>query len=181
MNCPLQREETGDVLLDYSARRLDAARTAVLEQHMEKCPKCASFRSDQALLWDALDTWEPMPVSRDFNRRLWQRIDAAAAAPWYTRVAESLRFANWKPVFPLAAAVLVIAGGFLLDQRDSREPAPGINVEAGSVKTGSVKTGSVQGVSMTEVDQLEQTLDDIQLLHQLDTVTAPTDRSSKQI
>jgi anti-sigma factor RsiW len=171
MNCPLQREETADVLLDYSGGRLDAARAAILEQHMEICPRCASFRSDQALVWDALDAWEPMPVSRDFNRRLWQRIDAAAAAPWYTRLLDSLRFANWKPVFPLAAAVLVIAGGFLLDQRGFREAAPGINVQG----------DSVQGVSMTEADQLEQTLDDIQLLHQLDTVTAPADGSSKRM
>jgi hypothetical protein len=162
MNCPLQKEETADVLLDYSAMRLDAARTAILEHHMEACPKCMAFRNDQALVWDALDEWEPMPVSQDFNRRLWQRIDAAAAAPWYTRLGDSLRFANWKPVFPLAAAFLVIAGGFLLDHRSYREASPGINPEI----------GTVQGVSMTEADQLEQTLDDIQLLHQLDSVTA---------
>ena len=39
------------------------------------------FRSEQAAVWEALDVWEPAPVSVDFNRKLWRRIDAAAADP----------------------------------------------------------------------------------------------------
>jgi hypothetical protein len=161
MTCPLQTEQI-DLLLDYSAGRLDARGTAILaelEQHMETCADCASFRKEQKAVWDALDLWEPAPVSMDFNRRLWQRIDTAAAAPWYTSLAESLQFANWKPVIPLTAAVLMIAAGFLLDHPGARNSAPGI--------------------SMREADQVEQTLDDIQLLHQLDAVTpvgAPDER-----
>ncbi|MGA2713706.1 MAG: hypothetical protein ABSG41_11430 [Bryobacteraceae bacterium] len=164
MDCPLQREETADLLLDYSARRLDAARAVLLERHMENCLECSKFRAEQAVVWDALDRWEPMPVSTDFNRRLWQRIDAAANAPWYRSLADSLRFANWKPVFPLAAAILAIAGGFLLDHpgKEVADPAE-----------------SVQGVSVTQADQLEQTLDDIQMLRQLDTANAPSGGSSK--
>jgi len=150
MSCPLQTEET-DLLLDYSAGRLDAVRAAALAHHMETCPDCASFRMEQKTVWDALDAWEPAPVSMDFNRRLWQRIEAAAAVPWYQSLAESLRFANWKPVVPLTAAILVIAAGFLLDHpRAKNNPAP--------------------GVSVTEANQVEQTLDDIQLLDQLDAV-----------
>jgi anti-sigma factor RsiW len=152
MTCPLQTEET-DLLLDYSAGRLDARRTAILAQHMENCPECASFRLEQKAVWDALDLWEPAPVSMDFNRRLWQRIGAAASAPWYIDLAESLRFANWKPAIPLTAAILMIAAGFLLDHPGTRT--------------------SATGVSVREADQVEQTLDDIQLLHQLDAVTPP--------
>src|SRR5580658_3433416 len=77
MTCPLQMEET-DLLLDYSAGRLDARRAAMLAQHMETCSECATFRHDQKAVWDALDLWEPASVSMDFNRRLWQRIGAAA-------------------------------------------------------------------------------------------------------
>jgi hypothetical protein len=157
MTCPLQTEET-DLLLDDSAGRLarrglNANRAALLAQHMEKCPACAAFRTQQKAVWDALDLWEPPPVSMDFNRRLWKRIDDAAAAPWYVNLAESLRLANWKPMLPLTAAILVIAGGFLLDHPGGKNATP--------------------GVSVSEADQVEQTLDDIQLLHQLDAVTAP--------
>ena len=158
MTCPLQTEQT-DLLLDYSAGRLDARGMALLAQHMETCRDCASFANEQKAVWDALDLWEPAPVSVDFNRQLWQRIEAAAAAPWYQRLGESLRFANWKPVIPLTAAILVIATGFLLDHPGAPSPA--------------------QGVSVTEADQVEQTLDDIQLLQQLDPVTPPNGGNSK--
>lgn len=161
MTCPLQNKET-DLLLDAAAGRLahrgmDAARQAALLQHMDTCAECAAFRKEQKAVWKALDLWEPAPVSMDFNRRLWQRIDTAAAAPWYESFAEWLRFANWKPVIPLTAAILVIAGGFLLDHPGSKNTVP--------------------GVSVTEADQVEQTLDDIQLLRQLDGVTPPSGNS----
>ena len=68
MNCPLQREETQDLLLEYSAGRLDAAQAAMLEQHTENCAACSAFLVEQAAVWSALDAWEPMPVKMDFNR-----------------------------------------------------------------------------------------------------------------
>ena len=83
MNCPLKRVETTDLLLEYSAKRLDAAKAAMLERHVEVCAECSAFLAGQTAVWDALDAWEPPPVSMDFNRRLWQRIDRAAELPWY--------------------------------------------------------------------------------------------------
>lgn len=162
MICPLQNEETRDLLLDYSAGRLDAARAALLERHMETCAACGAFHAEQSAVWTALDAWEPMPASLDFNRRLWQRIDDAANAPWYRALIDSLRFGGWKPVFPVAVALLVIAGGFLLDHPRETKTAP---------------VPPVQGVSFREADQLEQTLDDLQLLRQLDSVPISADSS----
>jgi hypothetical protein len=149
MTCPLLTGET-DLLLDYSAGRLPAARTAAVAHHMAGCPGCAQFLTGQAAVWKALDEWEPAPVSVDFNRRLWQRIDAAAAVPWYKNFGEI-----WKPAIPLTAALLVIAAGFLLDH-------PG------------VRQTRVPGVTLQEANQVEQTLDDIQLLDQLDSVNSKT-------
>jgi hypothetical protein len=164
MTCPLKTEET-DLLLDYSAgrltARLGATKAAILARHVAICPDCAAFRNERTAVWHALDLWEPAPVSMDFNRRLWQRIEAVEAAPWYRRLGGSLRFANWKPVLPLTAAILVIAGGFLLDH-------PG-------------RQNAVPGVSVTEADQVEQTLDDIQLLQQLDAVAPVNGGNSKSM
>ncbi len=153
MNCPLQSEDTLDLLLDYSAGRLDSARSALLERHMERCEQCAAYRGEQTMLWNVLDTWEPEPVSLGFNRSLWQRIEAIAAEPWYRRFIQALRFGAWKPAFPLAAAACVITAGFLLDH-------------ANTVSSTVITTAA--GVSVAEVDQVEKTLDDIQLLRQLD-------------
>ena len=154
MQCPLKTGDT-DLLLDDAAgtlsrRGLDAITMAALSEHMETCADCLAFRAEQKSVWGALDLWEPAPVSQDFNRRLWHRIENAAAAPWYARLADSLRMASWKPLIPLTAAILVIAGGFLLDH------------------PGAPKT---HDVTIIEADQVEQTLDDIQLLRQLDLTT----------
>lgn len=156
MNCPLKTNET-DLLLDDAAgtlarRGLDAATMTALRAHMEICADCIAFRAGQKMVWDALDLWEPGPVSQDFNRQLWQRIEAAAAAPWYMRLADAIRMTSWKPLIPLTAAILVIVGGFLLDH-------PGTNAKK-----------TTPDVTIIEANQVEQTLDDIQLLRQLDVV-----------
>lgn len=162
-NCPSKSEEAIDLLLDYSAGRLDAQRTLLLERHMDGCADCAHFRHEQAAVWQALDAWEPAPVSIDFNRRLWQRIDADASSPWYSKaglrqLVDALRLAStksaMKPAIPLAVALLAIAGGFLMDHPGARTVQPNLSDSS--------------RVSISEADQVERTLDDIQLLHQFD-------------
>lgn len=148
MTCPLQTGET-DLLLDYVAGRMPDRRVA-LAQHMAGCQACTQFLTEQAAVWKALDEWDPAPVSMDFNRRLWQRIEAAAAVPWYRNFGEI-----WKPAIPLTAAILVITAGFLLDHPGARQTR-------------------VPGVTVQEANQVEQTLDDIQLLDQLDVVNSKT-------
>ncbi|HWE50084.1 MAG TPA: hypothetical protein VG273_09860 [Bryobacteraceae bacterium] len=162
MNCPLKTEEAG-LLLDYAAGRLDAQTTAMLNKHMQTCVECAAMLRDHATVWKALDAWEPAPVTLDFNRRLWQRIGAMEAAPWYERLADSMRMSHWKPALTLAVATLIIAAGFMLDHPGSRIGTPGA------------------GVSATEAEQVEQTLEDLQLLHQFDSATAPVNNVSKKM
>ena len=152
MHCPIRSEETADLLLAYTARRLDPARTQTLEQHMNTCPECARFRAGQELVWRALDAWEAPAVAPDFNRRLYQRIEAEAAAPWYKRLF-TLPLTTWKPAVPLAAACLLVVAGFILDH-----PSP---------VTTPAATPSIR-VTVTEAEQVESALDDLQLLRQLD-------------
>jgi hypothetical protein len=104
-------------------------------------------------------------VSVDFNRRMWRKIDAADAAPWYRKLADSLRLGAWKPAVPLAAAVVLVAAGFVMDHQ---RPVP---------VTPSVANAA--GVSVTEAEQVEKTLDDIQLLRQLDAAAGADSNSSK--
>jgi len=155
MNCPIQNEETAELLLAYTARRLDPAKTAILESHMDVCAQCAQFRTQQELVWQALDAWEAPPVTPDFNRRLYQRIESEAAAPWYTRLFTT-PWAMWKPAIPLACAAMLIMAGFVLDHPASLAPS----------------TSPAIRVSVTEAEQVENALDDLQLLRQLDTGAA---------
>jgi len=153
MNCPIRTEETAEILLAYTARRLDPVKTAILESHMDVCAQCAEFRVNQELVWQALDAWEAPPVTPDFNRRLYQRIEFEASAPWYVRLFTT-PWAMWKPAIPLACAGLLVVAGFVLDHPATMTaPTPG----APSIR-----------VSVTEAEQVENALDDLQLLRQLD-------------
>lgn len=170
MNCPLQSENTIDVLLDYSAGKLDRSRLARLEQHLLTCAECSAFLTSQNDLWQTLDAWEPEPISMDFNRRLWHRIDAEAALPWYRKLADLLRTGAWKPALPLAAAVLLVTTAFVMDHQGS---VPAIQ----GVQTASGVSAGASNAAPLDADQIETTLNDIQLLGQLDTSSAEPNSS----
>jgi hypothetical protein len=152
MNCPIGNAETAELLLAYTARRLDPARTGLLEEHMNVCEECAAFRAGQELVWQALDAWEAPAVTPDFNRRLYQRIEAEAAEPWFKRLFTT-PWSMWKPAIPLAAACLVVVAGFVLDH---------------PVAVSTPVASPAISVTVREAELVETALDDIQLLRQLD-------------
>ncbi|HEU5021395.1 MAG TPA: hypothetical protein VFT60_05875 [Bryobacteraceae bacterium] len=143
-HCP-----TEDVLLEYVAGALAGAQLAELELHTKECSRCDALVASQAAVWRSLNEWKPEPVSAGFNRELWRRIDADAAAPsWWA----GLRF--WKQVAPLAVVLALVVTGFVMD-RQSHPPAA---------------TSAAAAVSASEADQLERALDDLQLLEAVDSV-----------
>jgi anti-sigma factor RsiW len=150
-HCP-----TEDVLLDYVAGSLNAARKAEFERHAKECSRCDALVASQAAVWRSLDEWKPEPVSAGFNRELWRRIDADSAAPsWSERLAETLRLQFWKRVAPLGAVLALVVTGYVMDHHSSR-PVTG---------------PAAVTVSASEADQLERALDDLQLLEAVDTAS----------
>jgi anti-sigma factor RsiW len=162
MSCLAKNDENLDRLLAYSAGKLDMESTLTVERHLRVCPECAEFYAAQRGVWNALDAWEVPAVSEGFDRRLFERIEKASAAPWYLRWVDALRPLVAQPALPLALATLVVATGFLLDHPSSvRTPsrAPAIATAA-------------------DAEQIERTLDDLEMLRQFD---AGADDSSKSM
>lgn len=164
MKCPIESHETADLLLAYCARKLDAETTIVLERHMAGCPACREFQSGQQTVWDALDAWEAMPVSADFDRRLYRRIEEEAAhASWWSRIMRPFA-AMFGPglmsqgVPLVAAACLLLLAGVILVRPDS------VNVPEDLAS--GVRMESVQP------DQVESALDDVEMLKQFKATTA---------
>ena len=75
MRCPIETQESVDVLLAYASGKLDDARSEALELHLRECAACREFAEGQKAVWQALDRFEAPPVSADFDRALYQRID----------------------------------------------------------------------------------------------------------
>jgi hypothetical protein len=108
-----------------------------------------------------------MPVSAGFNRELWRRIDAGERTPWTSRFAEATRAAFWKQLAPLAIAAALMVTAFVLDHPVKR-----------SEKALTHATASII-VTASDAAQLERTLDDIQLLHEVDAESAQAAPNSK--
>ena len=149
MNCPLETPDNAQVLLDYSTRKLDAERTASLERQMEICPECREFAVGQQALWEALDTWEAAPVSPSFDRKLYERIEKEVSF-WdlLVRPFRPLMVRRGLPV--AAAACLLVMAGVLIQQ------------PAGS----PVAKQDMAQVESVQPEQVEQTLDAMEMLHE---------------
>src|SRR5579863_1600022 len=154
MTCPMVSQNS-EMLVAYAAGELDMESVALLERHLADCPACRSVVADQAALWKALDAWEAPTVSTDFNRRLYRRIDTEARLPWWERLTRPFRPMPLRHALPLtASAALLLMAGFLL-----QHPA---------------KIAPVEPRSPTvRADQVESTLEDLELLRQFGAVNSP--------
>ncbi len=151
-HCPLvSGEENVDILLDYCNRKLDPALAEIFEKHMEMCTACRAFAESQMAVWDALDAFEAMPVSADFDQKLMARIEREESSLW-RRVWNGMTAggtALWRPVVPVAAA-LVLAVGLWMRPAAPQPEAPAILAE-----------------SQMDVEQVETVLEDMEMLRQL--------------
>ena len=154
MDCPIKTQENTDWLLDYAAGRLRGERAAQFARHVETCGDCAGFVNAQQVVWNALDQWEPEVVSLDFDRRLYRSIEEVRSSSGLPRMLRRL-FGPlqplWRPVVPLAAACLLIVAGVMLH-------APQAVISPGD---------AAAHVEKIEPEQVERTLDDMQMLREL--------------
>ena len=156
MKCPIETQDNAELLLSYSARRLNPEITAILEAHMEVCPQCREFRDSQRTLWEALDQWEARPISADFNRRLYRKIEEQEKLGWWEHIFGAGRPMFLRPALPLAAtACLVLVAGFMIDN------------------PGRFVTPAPENPQAREVEQVERTLEDMEMLRQFNLVSTP--------
>jgi anti-sigma factor RsiW len=148
MKCPIETRENAELLLAYCTRKLDAESTAILERHMEMCPACREFASGQRAVWEALDAWEAEPVTLDFDRRLYRRVEQEVS--WWNLVMRPLRPVLVRQGLPIAAAAcLLVMAGLLLERPASAPPA--------------AQPQSAQ-VDALQPDQVEHALDTLHML-----------------
>jgi anti-sigma factor RsiW len=148
MICPLEIPDNAQVLIDYGARKLDSERTATLERHMEHCPSCREFVVEQRALWEAMDSWEAPPVSRDFDRRLYARVEREVSV--WEMLARPFRPLLVRQGLPIAAAAcLLVLAGVLIDQPPGSPVAP---------------QKDMAQVESVQPEQVEQALDAMEML-----------------
>jgi hypothetical protein len=159
MNCPTKRNEDAEILLDYCAQTLSPVQKAEFEIHLKQCADCSRIVDAQNEVWGSLDAWTPPPVSANFDARLYARIAQEQVAPawqtWLRRVFQPpVPYSLWKSAVPLGAACAVLALGLALRTPDAMDaPAHPSPVYPSMVHADKV-----------DIEQVEQTLDDIDIL-----------------
>ena len=160
MNCPLHVKEGAEILLDYCSQRMDPERAVDFRLHVADCVDCKQVVEAQEAVWAALDSYEAIPVSMDFDRKLWAKIDAEDAQPWWQRawirvtggpaIGWPNYLFNWKPILVAATACAALAGVMLVTTPDIRTPDPTMDVQ-----------------SQKLMEKVESALDDVDILNQV--------------
>ncbi len=57
MRCPLGLDESGELVIGYTARTLEPCAQIAFERHLQSCRACAESAAAQQAVWDALDEW----------------------------------------------------------------------------------------------------------------------------
>jgi anti-sigma factor RsiW len=154
--------ENADLVLEFVAGRLDAEAAARLERHLEVCPACREFAGGQRAVWEALDAWEAAPVSPDFDRRLYRRIEREIS--WWDRILGPFRPALVRRGLPIAAAAgLALMAAIIVVDRSAVRPAP--------------RKASIQ-VESLRPDQAESALEDMQMLQEINGLVRPDSAAS---
>jgi anti-sigma factor RsiW len=153
MNCPLGTRDNAEQLLDYCARRLDPNTSAILERHIAICPACREFAENQRAAWQALEAWEVEPVSADFDRRLYARIESDVS--WWQALLRPLRpvATHWNVAASAAGVFVVLTAGLLLNRPTAVAPTP--------------ETAQAQ-VETVQPEQVEHVLDAMDMLAEFD-------------
>jgi anti-sigma factor RsiW len=150
MNCPIE-DRNPEMLVAYAASELDLETARALERHLAGCAACRLMAADQTAVWKALDAWEAPAVSPDFDRRLYRRIDQGVRFSWWERLTRPFRPMPLRQALPLtASAGLLLIAGLLL-----QHPGP-------------IAPVARHGEAV-RANQVERTLDDLDLLRQFGT------------
>jgi negative regulator of sigma E activity len=100
----------------------------------------------QRAVWAALDELTPVPVSTNFDSKLYQRIAEEQRLAWWQRVLRADW--SWRPAMPVAAACVVLLVAFLV-----KNAGPSIALQQ-------------PAQPQLQIEQVERALDDMDMLKQ---------------
>jgi hypothetical protein len=161
MQCPSRRKEDADLLLSFCAQTLEPEKSDSLLRHIAECQDCRTFTEAQLAVWDLLDAWEPAPVSPDFDTKLFARIALEQAAPsLWQRIASPFSSLSWKPAFSVGTACIALFAVFLIRSPEASHFTP--------------------MVEKVDIEVVERSLDDMDMLTQIEPEPSAADSNSRK-
>jgi hypothetical protein len=123
----------------------------------------------QRSVWKALDSWSVNPPSGDFDCKLYTRIDeeersSSALEKWVCSIVARWSPFSWRAPVAVAAVCAMVALAILIDIPGAPRVVPPTEPQA--------RTEHV------DIEQVERTLDDMNMLRQFAPVLQPSDLAS---
>jgi anti-sigma factor RsiW len=171
MDCIKNNKQSAEILMDYCAGTADPALAAEIDAHAKTCAECRSLLEAQSAVWEMLDAWTPVEVSRDFDSRLYARIAGEQAGPawrrWWSRLtAPATPHAWWKPMVSLAVAGAIVSMALLVRMPEQNGM---VAQKSTTAVTEQAKARPTEAGAAEEIDlqQVEQALDDLDIVSPL--------------
>jgi hypothetical protein len=153
MDCPLQSGKGTELIISYGAGTLEPETQAAFAAHRKTCAQCREVAAAQLEVWSALDEFHPLPISADFDEKLYRRIAEEEQYTWWQRLLRTNW--TWRPAMPAVAACAVLIAAFVLKTPWSTTPP------------------DVPSQPKLQIEQVERALDDLEMLKQVGMEAAP--------
>lgn len=157
MSCLVIRDHQSD-LLEYCRGSFETERRLDIAKHAASCSECQTFIAQQQQVNALLDEWTLDPVSPEFDLALQAKLAQATSEGFGERLRRWLT-PLWRPAIPVGAAAALAAVLITVQYPVPHAPST---------------AGETVDASRIDVNQVEQTLDDLDMLRQM----APSDGSS---
>ena len=158
--CLLNEAERAEILLAAGCGVGELS--GVQAAHVRLCGSCSEACARQAALWKTLGDWTLPEISSNFNRDLYAKIDLLSQQSWVDRIASRMRTWLAQPALAVATVALVLTAGFVFDHSAGKAHLPAVVV------------------STTEAEQVEKTLEDMEMLRLFD-VNADDKEAAKSL
>jgi hypothetical protein len=167
MDCIKNNKQGAEILTDYCAGAVDVDLAADIDAHIKHCSECRAMVDAQCAVWEMLDAWTPVEVSRDFDARLYARIASEQAEPawrrWWSRMLQpAAPYTWWKPMASLAVAGAIVSMALIVRQPEKPALVQQKSTMVQSAATSTAKTAA--GPEEIDLQQVQQALDDLDIV-----------------
>ena len=166
MICPLESRGGEASLVEFVAGKVRGPAGALLRAHVDNCRPCGEYVAEQRTIWRLLDDWEPEFESFGFDNSFASRLAKLSADPWLIRTGRFAVARLLKPAFTVTAVTALLAVSIYV-----RNPFAGLPAVAISHPVQHTTKTVSRVISRLEAEQMDRTIDDLQLLHQLDSLS----------
>ncbi len=163
---------THDEAMDYVLNP-DKAPAAGSVEHREflafldQSPEDRRLYDEQAKLFEALDDWQAVEPSAEFDSRLLERIESQRS--WYARLFAGATVELLSPGFAVAMAALVLTAGLMVQQRPDGDVALKV----------AVTDPLGFDVDAEYFDELDRAFDDMEMLADFDALGLDDNRPDR--